>query len=662
MARKNFWFFVGVVAAVAISVLAFTRPARAQDQPSDIAGLKLWLKADAGVSQAGLGVSQWLDQSGHGNNAAAAQFGGPEFVDSEPSANNKPTLYFDGSLNVFNIDTRVLADNQEEFTVFGVGRPDEDDVGSIFSMRSGDDALIQLDQQGGPPGATETGRSRFIVRNSDGQGLNSLGEVGTGYGIYTGTLTAAGTNRTAQVYYNGTPGETVDADFGGNTTFTSGVQQVGGVLVPPAYQLYWEGDIAEIIVYDRALDDADLSTVGVYLEDKYGLDTAWPLAPPPPPPTTQAWNVDGSQNWDSPSNWNNRVVPNKSAAPDQEDQTVVFTNVITEPRVVFTEKQVIVKSINFIHSVSYTIAGASGSGVSLQSDIGNASLNATQGDHQFQAVVNLNSNTDADITIGASLSFNNALNLNGNTLAKTGDGTLNINNRLTNGGGQVTGIAGTISGSGFIGGDLDNQSATVAPGNSPGMLTVDGNYNQGSDGTLAIEIGGTEAGVGHDVLNVLGDASLAGTLSVSLIDGFTPSGGNTFKVLTAGGELTNSGLTLGGPDKDLFTMNIDATSDWIMLTTAGGGGGVPGDYSGNGVVDAADYTIYRDNLGGDSAALGGNGSGAATVVQADYDLWKQNFGSSGTGSTAAVPEPCSYVLITLGLLALAACRERQKPQ
>ena len=85
---------------------------------------------------------------------------------------------------------------------------------------------------------------------------------------------------------------------------------------------------------------------------------------------------------------------------------------------------------------------------------------------------------------------------------------------------------------------------------------------------------------------------------------------------------------------------------------------MPGDFNGNGVVDAADYTIYRDNLGGDSAALGGNGSGAATVVVADYDLWKQNFGPSGTGSTSAVPEPTGLVLLGLVVVPYLCGRRR----
>ena len=78
--------------------------------------------------------------------------------------------------------------------------------------------------------------------------------------------------------------------------------------------------------------------------------------------------------------------------------------------------------------------------------------------------------------------------------------------------------------------------------------------------------------------------------------------------------------------------------------------GLPGDFNGDNTVDAADYTVWRDNLGGDSSVLNGNGSGDATVVQADYDLWVANYGTSGGGgaSAAAVPEPgaLSIVLVT----------------
>jgi len=76
---------------------------------------------------------------------------------------------------------------------------------------------------------------------------------------------------------------------------------------------------------------------------------------------------------------------------------------------------------------------------------------------------------------------------------------------------------------------------------------------------------------------------------------------------------------------------------------------VAGDYNVDGTVDAADYTVWKDNLNLTAAALQGNGSGAATVVQADYQLWKTHFDesiASGSG-VASVPEPATLLMALL---------------
>ena len=359
----------------------------------------------------------------------------------------------------------------------------------------------------------------------------------------------------------------------------------------------------------------------------------------------RSWLPDAAGDINAANNWSGGL-PNA-------DSTAEFGDAITSSRTVFTDEAFTVGGISFNNANTYAVAGT-GSVTLVAGNLGDPTINVTLGTHEFQTHVALGNDTTADIAAGAALEFDNDLNLGGHNLTKAGDGRLSINNALNTGNGTVSATAGVVAGSGVIGGDLTNSGATVAPGNSPGILTVDGNYNQTSGGTLAIEIGGTQAGMEYDVLNVLGDASLAGTLDVSLIDGFTPGGGDTFKVLTAGGDLTDVGLTLGGSAAGSFAMSIDTTNDWIMLMVAGAG--LAGDFSGNGVVDAADYTIYRDNLGGDSSVLGGNGTGAATVVQADYDLWKQNFGNSSAGSSsgAAVPEPSTLIILGLGLAGLAS--------
>lgn len=96
------------------------------------------------------------------------------------------------------------------------------------------------------------------------------------------------------------------------------------------------------------------------------------------------------------------------------------------------------------------------------------------------------------------------------------------------------------SGSGVIrGGGLLNvsdavftNSADIAPGSSAGLLSVTGNYHQSAAGTYRCEVGGVAAGSLHDRLAVTRSADLNGELAVSLINGFTPSIGDSFVILT----------------------------------------------------------------------------------------------------------------------------------
>ncbi len=68
--------------------------------------------------------------------------------------------------------------------------------------------------------------------------------------------------------------------------------------------------------------------------------------------------------------------------------------------------------------------------------------------------------------------------------------------------------------------------------------------------------------------------------------------------------------------------------------------GVPGDYSDNGVVDAADYTVWRDHLGQTFQLTNEGPFTPGEVTAEDYTFWKEQFGLPGAGSGAVgVPEP-----------------------
>ncbi len=90
-----------------------------------------------------------------------------------------------------------------------------------------------------------------------------------------------------------------------------------------------------------------------------------------------------------------------------------------------------------------------------------------------------------------------------------------------------------------------------------------------------------------------------------------------------------------------------------------------GDYNEDGVVDAADYTVWRDTLGKTvTAGSNANGGGSGIVDLNDYEIWRQHFGESialgsGGGGNAqlAVPE-LSCVMLTLEIIGLIASAHR----
>lgn len=99
--------------------------------------------------------------------------------------------------------------------------------------------------------------------------------------------------------------------------------------------------------------------------------------------------------------------------------------------------------------------------------------------------------------------------------------------------------AGELSGGGTLQGSVDNQAGTVAPGASPGTLTIGGNYTQGADGDLEIEIEGTGAGQ-FDKLAVGGNATLGGTLALQPSAAYAASAapGDSIELLSYGGTRT----------------------------------------------------------------------------------------------------------------------------
>jgi galactose oxidase len=104
----------------------------------------------------------------------------------------------------------------------------------------------------------------------------------------------------------------------------------------------------------------------------------------------------------------------------------------------------------------------------------------------------------------------------------------------------------------------------------------------------------------------------------------------------------------------LFLVNDQGTPSVAKFIRATPNIVLTGDFNDDHIVDAADYTVWRDKFG-------------APYTQDDYEAWKLHFGESvgsgaslTDGATAAVPEPNTCLLLAIGLLvAIGPIRQRK---
>jgi|GEM_PF-3068735 len=151
--------------------------------------------------------------------------------------------------------------------------------------------------------------------------------------------------------------------------------------------------------------------------------------------------------------------------------------------------------------------------------------------------MSINSGATAEIDGTLRIHTNGSVTLNGGTLEVRDltptkaegflfqKGILKVNGTLT--GDLSVPEMGEFTGNATVTGNLLN-AGRVAPGNSPGVLTVNGNYTQSEDGTLVMEIGHLM----NDLLVVLGDLTVAGTLQLSGWQEYAPGAGDLFQLFS----------------------------------------------------------------------------------------------------------------------------------
>ncbi len=183
-------------------------------------------------------------------------------------------------------------------------------------------------------------------------------------------------------------------------------------------------------------------------------------------------------------------------------------------------------------------------------------------------------------------------------------GLLTVNGDISSSALTTVGDGAILGGSGTVGALVVASGATIAPGNSPGILST-GNYNQ--VGTLSLELNGVLAGEEYDQINVGGTVNLSGLLTAT-VDGI-PTAGALLFILNNDGSDAIIGTFDGIADLDTI---IIGGYEWQISYTA--------DYLG-------------DNIG---TFTGGN----------DIAL-------------KAIPEPSAVALLGVSILALSLANRRR---
>lgn len=147
--------------------------------------------------------------------------------------------------------------------------------------------------------------------------------------------------------------------------------------------------------------------------------------------------------------------------------------------------------------------------------------------------------------------------------------------------------------------------------------------------------------------------SSTGDVDFGAEGGLTP---NTSSDFVRFGERADGAQDYVGILDNVYVYN-EALDEMALQVLAGiiEGEGLLGDYNDDDRVDAADYTIWRNNAGTSNTLPNDNGIGG-TIGADHYKLWKDNFGSTmgsaagGVRSTShAVPEPSSAFLAMIGI-------------
>jgi hypothetical protein len=238
---------------------AFTKCFRpVSNYPSDFADLAVWLRADSGVTFdiPTKRVSAWADGSGNSNDVAQSTKANQPLRNGYGGVNDKAYIEFDGTNDSF-----VSNGNSpigEDFTIFEVSKIDGATNALFGYERAGISIYLGL-----------TG-NEFYASVSDGlSAITTKTLVDNRFTNHIGILKKHN-KRIDLKYYDSTNSiltDNTNAGFDHNQTFNQNTFSVGS----HSGSQFLDGNVSELIVYNRALSDTEIADVRGYLNLKYKI-------------------------------------------------------------------------------------------------------------------------------------------------------------------------------------------------------------------------------------------------------------------------------------------------------------------------------------------------------------------------------------------------------
>lgn len=255
------------------------RPRQTGFNPQSIAGLELWLDAStiSTITQDGTSVTAWASRSGSLSVTQSVTNNAPTYESSVSGLNSKPALLFDGTNDILlNTTSGLLAAGEPAMTLFVAHRPSTIGNNCVFDIAQGASyaGTGTIRRFLSSANYSQAGRAYFAFGTRDFLYNNSqtLANVAAIHGIVVaaGDVSSAAPN---PVYYkNGTSSAPTNTVATGDVTFTPSRFSVGSSSQGASE--FYSGHIAEVLLYNKALSDAERLSVERYLGSKYGITVA----------------------------------------------------------------------------------------------------------------------------------------------------------------------------------------------------------------------------------------------------------------------------------------------------------------------------------------------------------------------------------------------------